>query len=730
MKPGIPWSVKGIEPEARVAAKKAAQQAGMTLGQWLNRTILTSPAPQSTPGGDGADWSPPPSQSDQELAALHEALTEMSQRFDEVEHNNQEIITHLDRAIKAAPGEARPALNSDLESKLLAQLEETKKEIFGRMEALESGLGRQLERETLKPLEGTLGKIVHHIETSEKRAIEGMRAMEQAIAHLAHRMDAAERQTAAPAGLKEPLAELENRIGRVEKDARENAEAIQERIYEISNALESPGPRKDAGTDDFPADYSAELRLEAIEATLNAIKNKIEIVDSGAKPPQEQTSDDAPASGAVQREQQARKAVEKELADEVIPPFGKRKKRRRTDHTAYDLPPVQPVPVPGDAPEASDAAAPPAGAEPPAQHRVEEVAKAPEARPAKAKKKARSRPPEMEKTARVKSPIADLVLDDEDEDGDEDHTVRGRIRRGVIGAILLSFIIMMAAAALVILGDGKFSVSDTLSKLDINSALSSLNVTMSEEDDPVADTQIPADASEPFPISITPALPAAAAPAGAPKTNPELDPLLSQQELPIEDLTRLSSEGNSWAQYRLGLRILDGRGAALDEPRGAELIAQAAGQDLAPAQYRLGALYESGTGLEQDFSQARLWYGKAARAGNRKAMYNLGVIYAEAHGVERDYAQALDWFSKAARLGLTDSQFNFATLLYRGFGTAPDPVQAYKWFAIAASKGDAGAAEMKTALEAELDASSLASAKALIAIWQPKPMDSLVNIEF
>ena len=34
MKPGIPWSVKGIEPEAREAAKLAARRAGLTLGEW------------------------------------------------------------------------------------------------------------------------------------------------------------------------------------------------------------------------------------------------------------------------------------------------------------------------------------------------------------------------------------------------------------------------------------------------------------------------------------------------------------------------------------------------------------------------------------------------------------------------------------------------------------------------------------------------------------------------
>ena len=50
MKPGLPWSVKGIEPDVREAAKLAARRSGMTLGEWLNSTILEQ--------ADGADVQP------------------------------------------------------------------------------------------------------------------------------------------------------------------------------------------------------------------------------------------------------------------------------------------------------------------------------------------------------------------------------------------------------------------------------------------------------------------------------------------------------------------------------------------------------------------------------------------------------------------------------------------------------------------------------------------------
>ena len=42
MKSGIPWSLKGIEPETREAATDAARRSGMSLGEWLNTKILDS----------------------------------------------------------------------------------------------------------------------------------------------------------------------------------------------------------------------------------------------------------------------------------------------------------------------------------------------------------------------------------------------------------------------------------------------------------------------------------------------------------------------------------------------------------------------------------------------------------------------------------------------------------------------------------------------------------------
>ena len=99
-----PWSVKGVEPEAREAAKIAAHRVGMTIGQWLNHTIraaatqqLATPpqAPQGTVSSDGAysdekpDISDCPEtrtfQSENKAAAAERAVQRLSERLEKIE---------------------------------------------------------------------------------------------------------------------------------------------------------------------------------------------------------------------------------------------------------------------------------------------------------------------------------------------------------------------------------------------------------------------------------------------------------------------------------------------------------------------------------------------------------------------------------------------------------------------------------------------------------------------
>jgi localization factor PodJL len=78
MKFGVPWSVKGIRPEARETAREAARRSGMPLGEWLNTVILQQAE------DDGVSRSRYRDDDDDETTSVHERLDEIASRIDKM----------------------------------------------------------------------------------------------------------------------------------------------------------------------------------------------------------------------------------------------------------------------------------------------------------------------------------------------------------------------------------------------------------------------------------------------------------------------------------------------------------------------------------------------------------------------------------------------------------------------------------------------------------------------
>ena len=69
------------------------------------------------------------------------------------------------------------------------------------------------------------------------------------------------------------------------------------------------------------------------------------------------------------------------------------------------------------------------------------------------------------------------------------------------------------------------------------------------------------------------------------------------------------------------------------------------------AQYNLGLMYDYGLGVIEDYTLAVYWYRQAAEQGHAKAQYNLGYMYESGRGIAKDDTQAVYWFRKAAEQG-------------------------------------------------------------------------------
>lgn len=195
----------------------------------------------------------------------------------------------------------------------------------------------------------------------------------------------------------------------------------------------------------------------------------------------------------------------------------------------------------------------------------------------------------------------------------------------------------------------------------------------------------------------------------------------------LATIERLAVEGNPAAQYEMGARLVEGRGAARDAKAAAHWFEKAAEMGQALAQYRLGSMYERGVGVARDYARARQWYERAADSGNARAMHNVAVLLAEGGDGKPDYAAAAEWFRRAAEYGIRDSQFNLAILYARGLGISRDLQQSYAWFSAAADQGDEDAAKKRDEIGARLDSKELAAAKALAAAFRAKTPTSEAN---
>ena len=79
-----PWSVKGVSPEDREAAKRAARQAGLPVGAWLSQTIRHAgqePANGPTGGSVSGTLSPSPDQA-AEIIGLRTEVATLTARLD------------------------------------------------------------------------------------------------------------------------------------------------------------------------------------------------------------------------------------------------------------------------------------------------------------------------------------------------------------------------------------------------------------------------------------------------------------------------------------------------------------------------------------------------------------------------------------------------------------------------------------------------------------------------
>lgn len=265
MKPGIPWSVKGIEPEVREAAKHAARKAGMTLGEWLNSVILDqSDEPE---GGETAEPAPAP----QEYLETHSPAPAV--RRDDTTVRLEDIAQQLSRlAQREREGAAilpyeppRPQRQeSETLNRILSRIDNNERQTVDAFSAVNerlSVLGRQISQ-SIQPsrhkpiekpedvpgfasLESAIRNVVEHIEVSDKRTRDSLKSMQDRLAEMSQRTtrsDAEDLVRAAPAfaGLEQRVADLALRFHRSETEHQASLQDIvRKEINQLADRIEA-----------------------------------------------------------------------------------------------------------------------------------------------------------------------------------------------------------------------------------------------------------------------------------------------------------------------------------------------------------------------------------------------------------------------------------------------------------------------------------------------------------
>ncbi|MCF8088247.1 MAG: SUMF1/EgtB/PvdO family nonheme iron enzyme [Desulfotignum sp.] len=155
----------------------------------------------------------------------------------------------------------------------------------------------------------------------------------------------------------------------------------------------------------------------------------------------------------------------------------------------------------------------------------------------------------------------------------------------------------------------------------------------------------------------------------------------------FEDTLLEAKQGETDAQYNLGVMYAKGQGVEQDYKQGVNWWTKAAEQGHARAQNNLGLMYAKGQGVQKDYKQVVNWWTKAAEQGHTAAQYNLGVMYAKGQGVQQDYKQVINWWTKAAEQGHTDAQYNLGVMYAKGQGVQQDYKQVINWLTKAAEQG-------------------------------------------
>jgi localization factor PodJL len=216
MKPGIPWSVKGVEPELREIAKTAAKRSGMTLGEWLNSAI-NEQADENSPAATDVPVRTTRSRiSAHPIERAATRLEDIAEQLSKLARRESDTTQHF----AMPPAEESAALH-----KILNRVESNERQTVEAFTAINERLAtmsRQVTQSVKVPkpeeapgfqaLEKAVRNIVEHLEISEKRTRDNLKSLQERMGDMSTRASGSGNNAPAFSQLENRLSELARRV--------------------------------------------------------------------------------------------------------------------------------------------------------------------------------------------------------------------------------------------------------------------------------------------------------------------------------------------------------------------------------------------------------------------------------------------------------------------------------------------------------------------------------------
>ncbi|MEX6633464.1 hypothetical protein [Hyphococcus lacteus] len=208
MKSNAPWSVKGIERDARETAKEAARREGMTVGEWLNRRIYSH-------GQDDSEISDGEVEG-LKLRDLVTAIEHLRNRVVEAENRNTKMVTDLSRNVGGFVDRVQRL-------ERVKPAEGSYEDVLTRIERVERATGDRNRIDALKALEKAVAQVAVQFSNAHKTTLTRLDSAEQQLQEFAARVDKVGEPTEQNdvGSLKSAIEDLAGRVANAERIATE-----------------------------------------------------------------------------------------------------------------------------------------------------------------------------------------------------------------------------------------------------------------------------------------------------------------------------------------------------------------------------------------------------------------------------------------------------------------------------------------------------------------------------